>query len=291
VGRLPFALRLSNVGPVTNSGEILYNILTLRAAMPTRRLFLQCFGASLSWPTFAQNTPVSSITVSTNNATGPRVYVQVDSVSKVFIAKDSPAYLISYNYAFGYYSTVYLQGLGAVPAKGSFVHLVKDLQLDFRDSLDGPRIVTVPLQPTVIVAAKPPLNEVPGENQFPSSYRSFTWGLPISLQERANVVLGHYFHYLPHENDKLTYLATTYTPLSINKKLSDSGVLAQVALLLSFPYDPETGKYSFHVQSLVKEGRALSDTFQSTNNPDIVRAADGFVDKLVAEMKVGQTKP
>lgn len=240
---------------------------------------------------FAQSHPPEAVSVAANNASGLGVKVQVDSVSKIFVAKDIPAYLISYKYEFSNRPTVYLRGFGTLPAKGTFVHLIKDLQLDFRDSVDGPQLVTVPLKPTVIVAAKPPLNEVPGENQFPSGYRSFTWDQLISLQERANAVLGQYFHYLPHENNKLTYLATTYTPLSLDKKLADNGVLAQLALLLSFPYDPATGRYSFHVQSIVQEGRALSDRFESTGNSAIVKAADAFVDKLVAEMKVGQTKP
>jgi len=255
-----------------------------------RLLTLLLVAASLETFTSAQN-PTAVISVSENNATGPGVKVQVASVSKVLVANNVPAYLISYKYDFANRTTVYLRGFGTVPAKGAFVNLVRELQLDFRNSLEGPQIVTVPLKLTVIVAAKPPRNEIPGADEFPSGYRSFPWELPIPLQERANAVLGRYFHYLPHENNKLTYLNTTYTPLPIDKTLSDNGVLAQVALMLSFPYDPSTDKYSFHVQSIVQEGRPLSGTFQATNNPEIVKAADRFLDKLVAEMKGSQAKP
>lgn len=101
-------------------------------------------------------------------------------------------------------------------------------------------------------------------------------------------MLAKYFNYLPHENNKLTYLATTYIQLRLNKKLTDRGVQAQLALLLSFPYDPAAGMYSFHVQYLANEGRALSDELRPTNNGEIIGAAKDFVDKIVAEMKAGR---
>jgi hypothetical protein len=69
-------------------------------------------------------------------------------------------------------------------------------------------------------------------------------------------------------------------------------VLGQVALLISFPDDAATKNYSFHVQSLVKEGRMLSDEFRQTSNVTIVRSADAFVDSLIKEMKAGEvSKP
>ena len=149
----------------------------------------------------------------------------------------------------------------------------------------------MPLTPTLVVAAKPPLNEIPGENQFTGGFRAFPWGLPASLQERADAVLGKYFHYLPLQNKDVTHLTTTFTPLQLSKKLSDSGVLAQVSLLITFPFNPAANKYEFHVQSLVKEGRALSDDLRATNNSEIVQAADSFVDGLVQEMKSQGLRP
>jgi hypothetical protein len=211
--------------------------------------------------------------------------IKLESVAKVLIANDTPAYLVSYSYDFDKMPNVYIKGLGVVPSKGSYQYISREQELEFRDPTTNAVLERVPIQETMVVAAKPPLNQIAGDNQFSQAYRAYSWEQPTPLQERANTVLAKYFNYLPRENNKLTYLATTYTQLPLDKKFTDRGVLAQVALLLSFPYDPTTGKYSFHVQYSAKEGRALSDELKSTNNEDILRAANEFVDKIVSEMK------
>ena len=82
---------------------------------------------------------------------------------------------------------------------------------------------------------------------------------------RANSVLGRYFRYRPFERDGRTFIVTTYSPLEIRGVRE--GVLGQVALLVSYPYDATTGVYDFHVQSLVREGRTHSDEFRLTSDP------------------------
>jgi len=212
--------------------------------------------------------------------------VRIVSATKVFIGKDKPAYLIAYSYDFPRLSSVYVDGLGMVPTKGTYTYLSVADQLTFRDAASGTVLARVPIRETAVVAAKPPLNEV--ETRFPSSYRSFVWDRPASLQERANSVLAKYFLYWPHEDNKLTFLATTYTPLMLDNDMSATGVLARVALMISFPYEEVPGKYSFRVQYSVKEGRALSDEFRSTGNASIMKFANGFVENLISEMKEGQ---
>ncbi len=234
------------------------------------------FAGSFAWPQTGNVKPATPTSV------------KLESVTKVFIARNSPAYLVSYSYDFEKLRSVYIKGVGVVSSKGNYQYLSTAQELEFRDPTTDDVLERVPLQETAVVAAKPPLNEVPTENQFPPGYRSYTWELPMSLQERANTVLAKYFNYLPHENNKLTYLATTYTQLPINKKLTDRGVQAQLALLLSFPYDPLTGRYSFRVQSTIKEGRALSDELRPTNNAEILAAANDFTDKIIAELKAGK---
>jgi hypothetical protein len=214
--------------------------------------------------------------------------VNIESVTKVSVAKDGSAYLVTFRYDFDKFSTIYIEGFGTVPSKGTYQYISNQPYLDFLDPDSRGLIERVPLQETTIVAAKPPLNEIPSDNQFSQGFHSYAWELPSSLQERANAVLAKYFIYYPHENNKLIYLTTTYTPLSLSKKLSDDGVLAEVALLLSFPFDPANGKYSFHVQYSVKEGRVLSDELRPTDSSEIIQAANKFADKIVAEMKAGK---
>ena len=213
---------------------------------------------------------------------------KIVSAAKVLIAKNRPAYLVSFSFDFDNSPSIYIKGFGVVSSKGTYQYISTEPELQFCDPTTGAVLERLPIEETTVVAAKPPLNEIPGDNEFSQGIHSYTWELPVSLQERANAVLAKYFIYSPHENNKLTYLATTYTPLPLNKKLADDGVLAELALLLSFPYDPASGKYSFHVQYSTKEGRALSDELRQTDNPEILQAANNFVDKIVAAMKAGK---
>jgi predicted cation transporter len=74
----------------------------------------------------------------------------------------------------------------------------------------------------------------------------------------------------------------------LDKKLTANGILAQLALLLSFPHDSAKAKYSVHVQYSVGEGRTLSDELRPTSNADIIKTANEFVDRIVDEMKKGK---
>jgi hypothetical protein len=221
-------------------------------------------------------------------ATPAKNRVQLKSAVKVMTAKNSPAYLISFSFDFGPMSSVYVKGLGLIPSTGNYQFISNQQELLFSDPTTGAILERLPLKETTVVAAEPPLNEIPRDNQFSQGITAYTWDSHASLQERANAVLAQYFNYFPHENAKLTYLATTYTPLPLDKKFTDQGITAQLALLLSFPYDPVGGKYSFHIQYSTREGRALSDDLRSTDNKEILQAAKIFVDRIVTEMKAGK---
>jgi hypothetical protein len=209
--------------------------------------------------------------------------VKVERVAKVFIANGKPALAVSYQYSFPAVTVIHISGLGVVPATGTFRYISGDTNLEFSDVDTGKIIMTQPLLETAIVSAKAPLTEVPNIESFPIAYKAFTWRSQKSLQSIANAVLGNYFRYLPNERDHIVFFETTYAPVP-SPGLS-SNVLAQVALLLSFPYDSDGEKYSFRVQSILREGRSHSDDFRATDNPQITKAADAFVDGLMAEMQ------
>ena len=223
----------------------------------------------------------AGVLVSSQATTG----VDVTSAVKVFVAKDTPGLLVAYRYDFRGRQTVYIKGIGTVPARGEFEYLTRESTLEVRDAPGGTVLATVPLKETVIVAAKPPLNFVPPDSAFPSAFREDTWQSPAPLQDRVNTVLRKYFAYMPHDENKVTYTVTTFTPLQVEKL--PSGTTAQVALLISFPHGPAPGQYAFRVRSLVHEGRALSDDTRPTSNQTIQRAADKFIDDLIKEIKAG----
>jgi hypothetical protein len=214
--------------------------------------------------------------------------VDVKSVSKVLLAKDTPGYSIVYEYDFSERDWVYIKGLGIVPAKGSLRYLTMDKQIEVRDKPAGELLASVPLQETVIVAARPPLLPTPQLEDFSRDSQTFNWDSPKTLQERAQTVLNKYFHLVPSDECEkgVARMRTTFTPLE--SKDVPTGVTAQIALLLSFPCSPKTGKYTFQIQSRVMEGRTHSEVFRHTSDPTIVHLADTFVQSVVMAMKTGE---
>lgn len=211
--------------------------------------------------------------------------VQVISAVKVMVAKTTPALRVAYRYEFRGRQTVYIKGLGVVPSRGEYEYLTREASLQVRDSPDGMVVAEVPIKETVVVAAKAPLNYVPPQRDFPAAFRSEVWGSSAPLQDRVNTVLRKYFSYMPSDENNVSYVATTFTPLQVEKL--PPGATAQMALLISFPHDAAVNRYSFRVHSLVEEGRLLSDDTRPTSNPNIQQAADRFVDQLINEIKMG----
>jgi hypothetical protein len=216
--------------------------------------------------------------------------IVIDRASEVLVSPDSPAYLVAYHYKFADRTAVRIRAIGVVGAEGAFEHIVRDKTIDFLDVSTSGLLASIPVKPTIVVAAKPPLNEVPKAEAFPAPYRAYTWTQSTALPPPLDATLRKYFHYLPYEHDGRTYFATTYTPLKLAPELTKNGVLAQAALLLSFPYDGEKKGDTIHVQQLVKEGRSHSDEFRVTSNQQIVSAAEQFVDGLIAELSSPRSK-
>jgi hypothetical protein len=215
--------------------------------------------------------------------------VNLSSVVKVYLAKDTPGFSVAYDYEFPGHQFIYIHGIGTVRSKGSFAYLTTDKSLEFRGSADGDLLLSVPLKETTVVASKPPLLPLANVEDFPQEFLPFTWDLSEPLQAHAQSVLAKYFHLASGAGcDKgVEQLRTTFTPLEL--KAAPQGVTAELALLLSFPCDAQRPTYQFQVRSLVMEGRTHSDTFRHTSDANLIQAGDDFVRALVAEMKAGGT--
>src|SRR5439155_18613012 len=96
--------------------------------------------------------------------------VDVTSAVKVFVATDTPGMFFPYRYDFRGRRTVYIKGLGTVPGRGEFEYLTREPGLEVRDAPGGAVLASVQLKETVVVAAKPPLNYVPPEKEFPPAF-------------------------------------------------------------------------------------------------------------------------
>jgi len=210
--------------------------------------------------------------------------INVSRIVKVFISPTTPAYSITYEYRYPDHTSVHIANFGVAPASGKFNYLTTDQSLTIYGE-GGHLLTSVPIRETIISAAKPPLNEIANETEFPSAHRAFPWRDRATFLARANSVLGRYFRYRPSERDGKTFIITTFAPLEVPS--ARRGIIGQIAVLLSFPYNPEGDSYYFRVQSLIREGRTHSDEFHLTSDAGLTRAGAEFVDQLVTELTQG----
>lgn len=216
----------------------------------------------------------------------PNSHVNINRALKVFVAKGIPGLSIDYDYDFAGRSQVHIDGLGIVSPSGHFQYVTTNTELVFREvgTTSGAVLLRIPLHPTLSVAAKPPLTEIANITEFPLAFSAYPSSAVPPLPMRMNAVLGQHFRYRPFESDGRTFIVTTFAPLPLRGVRE--GVVAEIALLLSFPYDRETGQYNFHIQSLIREGRSHSDDFRPTTDDTIVSAARTYVDGIAKELSV-----
>ena len=208
--------------------------------------------------------------------------VTIKQAVAIFVAPDRRALSIEYDYSFPDRDMVRITDIGIVPAKGSFKYITENSSLVFSDTKDARPILTVQLRETAQVAAKPPLDKIPDEGKFSMAGREFRWGSKDSLQLALNTILSKHVEYRPSEVDGVTQFVTTFAPITASD--GNNQLIGQVAMLLSFPYDKDTTGFMIRVRTLVQEGRRKSDKFENTSNPAILKAANDFVDKIMAEL-------
>jgi hypothetical protein len=210
--------------------------------------------------------------------------VTIKEAVAVFVAPDRRALSIEYDYSFPDRDMVRITDIGTVPAKGSFKYITENSSLVFSDAKDARPILTVPLRETAQVAAKPPQDKVPDEDKFSTAGRAFRWQSTSSLQIKLNTILTKRVEYRPSEVDGVTQFITTFAPITASE--GNNQLIGQVAMLVSFPYDKDATGFLIRVRTLVQEGRRKSDKFKNTSNPAMVKAANDWVDKVMAELGV-----
>jgi hypothetical protein len=224
------------------------------------------------------------IIVTPNNASGPGFAVTVARVVRTELPGNKAALSIRYSYEFSSLTSVRIRGLGVVPLKGEFSYVTSENTLTFSEPGRQNPLVEVPLQETLALAARPPLTDIPQE--FPREVKIYDWNATKSLQQSANRTLNHYFQIREFEENNINFITTTYA--EINSPELPKGVIGQIALQFSFPFDPTTQTFSLHVQSAVREGRELSDEFKPAFTPVLLREADKFINRVVDEIKTGE---
>lgn len=220
-------------------------------------------------------------TTAAAQARTPASPLDLRSAVPMQVAPGVAALTIDYRYVFPGRSTVHIDGLGDAPASGAFRYVTREPSLSIRDRRGGAVLATIPLAPTVGLAARPPLSRIPDRTAFGSAFRAFRWTSAAPLTERSNAVLSRYFAYEPREVDDVTEVATTFTPI---KGAGARPAVGRLAMLITFPYLPKDGAFGVRVRTVVEEGRSKSDEYRPASDPELLKAANAFVDQVTREL-------
>jgi hypothetical protein len=110
-------------------------------------------------PTCCAQEPV----VSPNSARGSHLTVDVKRVLS-YGTDLNPLFEITLTYSFDNRKTIWIRGLGTVPATAELSYFLAAKELEFREGPKGTHLVTVPLTPTFFPAASGP--QFPGISDF-----------------------------------------------------------------------------------------------------------------------------
>jgi hypothetical protein len=214
-----------------------------------------------------------------NRAHGPNFDVNVSAVKPVQLRQPTGVvtqYQITYKYEFKERSSVYIKGLGQAAPKGDFKYVFSKLELEFRSSSGGELLALVPLKVTVVAAA-PPV-EVPQESDFSQDFFSGIWASHKTFPEQVTQVLQSHSSIRVFAVDNVSEYITRYMPLTG----LTSGTFAEVAVLVSHPFDQAGGRFSYRVRYLGREKRTLTPWRELS--PALRQQAEDFVRRLISEI-------
>ncbi len=258
-------------------------------------LVLGCVGLSLITATahasLIRVTSCETVTQEgSNKAQGSNYSVNVSSVIEKTTPENKVVYQISYSYEFKGRSSIYVKGLGTVPAKGQFSYMASEPRLEFKKSATGQVIAVVQLEETFRSQGSDS-TEFPEESRFPTFFRSNTWTPPATFPLAAVNVIQKYFPsgYNARQTGQVNYLVTTYRNLQVPNPNNDSiiqNLRSQIAIIVSQPYDPAGNKFTYHIQFVARDRPRLSTTWRygDDRNAATISAAQAFIDRLIAEL-------
>jgi hypothetical protein len=217
-------------------------------------------------------------------AGGYKYLVEIKSViDRSPVGGDKVLYEIRYRYEFGGLESVFVAGLGVVPAKRDEVtYLTEEKKLEFRKSAVGEVLVSVPLHVTAATQSGGG-PELPPESQFSEAALGGVWSRPSSFSDHAYGVIQKYFTsgVGAYQRGDVSYYISTYRTLSI----PGGTVRGQVAVMVSQPYTADGGT-GYRVQYVVRDKPRLSNTWRYGGDvsEQTRTVVTDFIRSLVAEL-------
>jgi hypothetical protein len=192
-------------------------------------------------------------------------------------------YKIGYRYEFPGRESVFIENIGLVPAKGRLTYFSYDSNLIFRESSSGRILIMVSLLGPEVHTSVVSGPDFPDASEFSKSYRTGRWTSSTSFQSIANDLLNKTFlsGYRAYSANNVNYLQTTYTPL----RDLPPNLLAQIAVLVSHPYNPGNKQFEYHVQFVVREKRIQSGSWRYEIGEDSRKSAEQFISQLISKLE------
>jgi hypothetical protein len=186
---------------------------------------------------------------------------------KSVIAVSTPearAYLIEYSYRFRQLTEVYIKTIGLVPARGEQKYITYDKQIEFRRSAEGPVLLIVPIEETIILQS--PISQCTfKDTDFITTYKEGPW--PGADQTR--IALNKFFgsgYSAREENHINIYKTSCITPPGLSP-----GLIAEVAFEVSHPFRTTNGTTLYRIRWAAHEARVHSTMWRQPG--DEVRTA------------------
>ena len=256
-------------------------VLSLLAATAAFMIMLAgVFG--VTWSSGEESTTSAATTPMTNIAQGDDFRVTVTQAEPL-ATKDGTrtGFLVSYRYDFKNRQSVELEGIGEVPAKGEFSHILFDPKLIFKP-YQGGRPVTVEIKATRMPEGGAGLVEMPREGDFGSAALEEVRTATANFFESVSRLFNREFiaGYRANQVSGTNQYLTTYRPVQ--------GVLenlrAEIAVMVSHATAAATPPVPFRLQYIVRQKPKRSEKWDY-GDQGLEQQVHPFVRQLLAQLK------
>lgn len=192
-------------------------------------------------------------------------------------------YKVTYEYSFSGRESVFIDGVGTLPARGRLTYLNSGGSIRFLDKFNGQILRTVTIKDPVRFMGGNAA-DLPRESEFPEAYRQGRWTGKQPFAIVALAVLDRFFPngyraYRRGERQHFLTMFATLPPVS-------ERIQAQVAVLVSSPVDADPHDLVFTVQFSARERRSRSEWRRELND-STQTAVQVFVGEVLAALERG----
>lgn len=223
-------------------------------------------------------------------STGSSPNIEMKSVASLAPQGQEPPYAVSFSYRFAGKGPVFIKGVGKVPAEGTLTYVTPYKSIEVMAADKSTVLAILPLSETAISQGYE-VDDYPAKNDVPSTYQIGTWSGAGSFPLAVLEVASKYFLFgaIAQQEGGINRYKTQYRTLDI----SDPQTRAQIALIVTQPYDEKGGRFVYHLTSVVRDRPRMSNTYRYGNEVDsgTQSAAQKFIDSFMADLTAMEKKP